>query len=151
MKEEICNIWDKHKQGYHICITTNRVITQHGLVMGAGIALEAKNRYPHLPKLLGEIYFNFKATTYAPVVEILTLRIFAFPVKNHYRDKAKLDYIEESSHNLMAQIELYKYDRVYLPRPGCGLGGLKWKSEVKPIISNILDDRVIVVDKHDYN
>jgi len=32
-----------------------------------------------------------------------------------------------------------------LPRPGCSNGGLDWETEVKPVISKILSDRVWVI------
>ncbi len=37
-------------------------------------------------------------------------------------------------------------DKVYLVRPGCGNGQLKWE-DVKPLIAPILDDRFIVVER----
>ena len=38
----------------YICITTNSILNKNGeLVMGAGVALEAKQRFPELPKVYG--------------------------------------------------------------------------------------------------
>ena len=37
-------------------------------------------------------------------------------------------------------------DKVYMARPGCGNGQLKWE-DVKPLIAPILDDRFIVVER----
>ena len=38
-----------------VCVTTNGIIKSNGeLVMGAGCALEFKNRFPKIPKILGD-------------------------------------------------------------------------------------------------
>lgn len=38
----------------YVCITTNSILNKNGeLVMGAGVALEAKQRFPELPKVYG--------------------------------------------------------------------------------------------------
>ncbi len=52
MKEYVGDIWQSGADV--ICVTTNGVLRKNGdLVMGAGIALEAKKRYPRLPAFLG--------------------------------------------------------------------------------------------------
>ena len=39
------------------------------------------------------------------------------------------------------------YNKVLLPRPGCGHGGLNWERDVKPLLQERLDDRFIVVNR----
>ena len=57
---------------------------------------------------------------------------------------ADLSIIERSAKALVNLVNLHKYEKIILPRPGCGAGGLNWK-DVKPVIENILDDRFSVV------
>ena len=55
MIEVLGNIWDYYENGFPICITTNGNVSGIGYnVMGKGIALEAKKRFPKLPKMIGD-------------------------------------------------------------------------------------------------
>ncbi|KKK48761.1 hypothetical protein LCGC14_3141900, partial [marine sediment metagenome] len=55
MKEISGNIWNFHEQGHWIVITTNGTVKANGeAVMGRGVALQAKRKFPALPKLLGK-------------------------------------------------------------------------------------------------
>jgi len=54
MIEAFGNIWDHIDEYDAIVITTNGFVKNNGeAVMGRGIALEAKERYPELPRWLG--------------------------------------------------------------------------------------------------
>ena len=57
---------------------------------------------------------------------------------------SNLNIIRHSAEELVELTNKMKWDKVYLPRVGCGSGKLKWK-EVKETIKNILDDRFIVL------
>jgi hypothetical protein len=59
---------------------------------------------------------------------------------------ADLGLIEKSSKELIQLIQMNQWERVLLPRPGCGAGELQY-NEVKEVIAPILDDHVIVVSK----
>lgn len=51
MKEVYGDIWEYHKQGYWIVITTNGFVKKNGCaVMGRGVAKQAVTKYPSLPK-----------------------------------------------------------------------------------------------------
>ena len=53
MREVIGNLWDFYDRGAHVAITTNGSISGNNLaVMGRGVALEAKQRFPALPRQL---------------------------------------------------------------------------------------------------
>jgi len=55
MKEITGDIWDFYEKGFWIVITTNGNVKDNGeAVMGKGIALQARQRYPLLPSMLGK-------------------------------------------------------------------------------------------------
>lgn len=136
MKEIRGNLWDA-PDDYKI-ITTNGMVARSGeLVMGKGVALDAKLKYPALPKLLGSYV---KAYGNIPMI-IHDYNLMTFPTKNHWMDKSDLELIK------MSAIKVYnmlpREATAALVRPGCGHGGLNW-ADVKPMIENILDNRFTV-------
>lgn len=136
------NMWNIPADAY--CITTNGFVKKDGkAVMGRGVALEAAKKYPLLPKVLG-----YCLTQNGNMVfhwgENPTL--IMFPVKDNWWEAAKLSLIERSAHELMILTDKLKYDKVLLPRPGCGNGRLKWE-DVKQVLEPILDERIWVVNK----
>ena len=140
-REAYGNIWDM--DGDAICITTNGYIKNNGeAVMGRGVALEAKQRFPDLAWQLG-----LKIDEFGNHVQLIHLNpfLYSFPVKHNWWERAELDLIERSAHELMSHIQSARFEHVLLPRPGCGNGGRDWETEVKPILEPILDDRVAVV------
>jgi len=140
MKESVGNLWDA-KPEFIRCITTNGIVKNNGdLIMGAGIALQAKERYPQLPSLLG----SYVKRSGNMVYYLEEFNIASFPTKDNWKDKSDIHLIVGSCVQLSAMLEnLDKY--AILPRPGCGNGGLDWKKEVKPYISGILSDRVWII------
>ena len=142
MKEVVGNIWDFHKQGYWIVITTNNTVKSNGeAVMGGGIALQAKQKFPRLPARVGRLLGE-----YGNVPQPLhNFRLITFPVKYHWSEKANLDLIRNSCESLVEGMKLLDLDILYMVRPGCGNGGLDWK-DVKPILEKYLDDRFTVVN-----
>jgi len=153
MKEIIGDIWDYWETGYPICITINGFVKRNGeAMMGRGVALQAKQRFPHLPQLLGTRIRQHgwqRVTYWGP-----GLRLITFPVKRDwsYSDgtnvvqhlqhkfpcgsrvpgwalKAELQIIEESLRRLdkLRKRELGAHIDIVLPRPGCGAGELEWQ------------------------
>jgi len=151
MKELAGEAWEtwEHYNSYEdwlICITTNGTVKKNGdAVMGAGIANEAKKKYPAFPSLLGS-----KLKNYGNDVHYLGDNIITFPVKHNWYETADIDLIIKSCKQLMNALDNLTVKRGYdvyaiLPRPGCGNGKLDWETQVKPVISKILDDRIWVI------
>ena len=135
------DIWDYHKQGNWIVITTNGTVKKNGAcVMGRGVAKQAALKYPRMPFHLGDFIKKFG--------NHLTLQpycgIFTFPVKHNWWEKADLSLIEASCRELVDTCSVLK-PPFYMVRPGCSNGGLDWK-DVKPILEKYLDDRFIIVE-----
>jgi len=141
------NVWKYWEKGHYIVIPTNGTIKKDGsCVMGRGLALQAKEKVKGIEYTLGKSIYRFgNGTLFLPD------NLIAFPVKHNWWEKVDLKLIERSAKQLRELIEfikpysyLIKYP-IYLPKVGCGNGGLNWKN-VEPILDKYLDDRFIVVD-----
>lgn len=137
------DLWELHDSGATVCITTNGIVNRYGrLVMGRGIALQAKNQFSELPLRLGSyVKKHGNQCFYLP-----DLRIISFPTKYHWKQNSEIGLIINSVRQLNDIIDKNKLDLVYLPKPGCSNGGLEW-SEVKQSIEPILSNKVTVIDK----
>lgn len=116
-------------------------------VMGKGLALEFKNKYP----LNFEIYkkacdntsFNIGNLLIVPVDNKF---IVNFPTKKHWRNKSDLEFIKIGLEELKVAIKDFNIKSIALPKLGCGLGGLDW-NEVFDLIKdfhNSIEDNVLV-------
>lgn len=134
------NIWEYHNQGYVIAITTNGKIARNGNnVMARGTAKQAAERFPALPKVLGE-----KISAHGNHVHELTDRLVSFPVEHTPWEVPDLRLIEQSSRELRKLVDQRGWQKVIVPRPGCGGGGLSW-GEVRPLLAPYFDERFRVI------
>jgi len=107
-------------------------------VMGKGIALEFKNRYP-------QMFNDYKAKCDHDNVkpgqpylwEDDSVQILNFPTKRHWKDNSLLQDVEDGLKYLASSYEQMGIQSIAMPALGCGLGGLKW-SEVQPLIVKYL-------------
>ena len=107
-------------------------------VMGKGIALQFKNKWPD----------NFKA--YEAACKAGRVRpgkmfvfdsgaivrpnfIINFPTKDHWRGKSKIEFIRDGLVELIVEIKRLNIRSVAIPPLGCGNGGLDW-NDVRPMI-----------------
>ena len=104
-------------------------------VMGKGVALEFKNRFPAMFEdyarrcerkavRLGEPYLYRDASG---------VLIVNFPTKDHWRSPSRLKDIEHGLDYFAAHAAEWGISSVAMPPLGCGNGGLEW-SEVGPLI-----------------
>jgi hypothetical protein len=149
MKEQTGNIWDcfDTNQSSVIVITTNGSLNRKGdAVMGRGIAKEAADRFPGLRRELGaelEIYGN--KLNYFPKYRLIT-----FPVKKSWEQRADPKLIKKSLKELLKLVKkgcIADWYTIYMVRPGCGNGFLKW-ADVKGILKPKLSDRFVIVEKN---
>ena len=114
-------------------------------VMGKGVALQFKNRWPE----------NFKAYKAACARnEVIPGKMFVydngdmfnssnfrylinFPTKKHWRSKSKIEFIENGLSDFVSVLKYYDIKSVSLPPLGCGNGGLDWNN-VRPLIESAL-------------
>jgi len=125
------------------CVTTNGTVLSGGNnVMGAGCALEAVLRYPDVSYELGSL---IKA--HGNHVYLLRPDLVSFPTKEDVRNPSTIERVESSIFQLRKLADMYRWSKVALPRPGCGLGGLDYDNQVLPLLeSHLWDDRFIIVD-----
>lgn len=149
MREEVGDLWKLPADVR--CVTTNGDINTKGrAIMGSGCALEAKKLYPNIDLHFAKLLSILGHHVYPLWVEENATVVLSFPTKHNWKQPADINLIRRSCEELMESIEMmdHKWEgmwkRVLLPRPGCGAGQLAWE-DVKPIIGEILDDRVIVV------
>jgi len=156
VKEIRGDIWDYHDKGKWVIITTNGFVKKNGeAVMGRGVAYQAKQKFPELPKKLGDrlLEARSKGSEFWNKPKVFKeFKIVTFPVKHNWWEKGNLDLIELSSKVLAAAFGFYEEvepfnDVIYSPRPGCNNGKLDWK-DVKPILEKYLDDKLIIVDRN---
>lgn len=122
------------------CVTTNGILNKNQeLVMGAGVALRAKNLYPNLPKILGELVLRHG--NHVHVIE--NLKIASFPTKHDWKDFSDLQLIEQSCKELVE--EESRWDYIVLPRVGTGMGKLAW-FDVRQILEKYFDsDKYLIL------
>lgn len=114
-------------------------------VMGAGIALEFKTRYPEMFKAYVDVCKRKEIAPGRPFLweeaDLFSSCIIVnLPTKLHWRNPSKYEYIE---HDLVWLKDFLQdknsEDTVTLPALGCGRGGLDW-GIVKDKINHYLSD-----------
>lgn len=144
-----------------ILITTNATINEQGhLIMGAGAAKIARDKFTGVAKALGQViqekavaFSRFEHggrsyRVYQPPYGLLVSpgwpekKLGAFQVKSRFCDDASLDLIAQSTEALLTWAVQHPHVTIHLNYPGIGNGRLE-RGQVKPIISK-LPDNVIV-------
>jgi ADP-ribosyl-[dinitrogen reductase] hydrolase len=134
------NLWEYHNQGYVVAITTNGKVSRTGKnVMARGTAKQAAERFPELPQLLGE-----KIAAAGNHVHELPGRLVSFPVEHTPYEVPDLKLIEQSSRELRQLADDKGWEKVIVPRPGCGGGGLSW-GDVRPLLAPYFDERFRII------
>ena len=108
-------------------------------VMGKGVALSFKKRYP-------DMFQHYKSICEKRLLTIGKLMLYyepdywvlLFPTKENWRNPSKLEYIEKG---LMKFVNTYaekSITSIAFPRLGCGNGGLDWE-DVRPLMEKYLN------------
>lgn len=124
-------------------ITTNPIKRKDGaVVMGRGIAKQAKDRFPNLPYRFGQVrdpaVVGYQGLTPTGVIgRFDDQRIGFFMVKDHWRQPAKLDIIEDSVSDLSEWA--HHFERIDLNFPGIGNGKLT-REDVLPLLLKLPDN-----------
>ncbi|OBU10122.1 hypothetical protein AYY19_09925 [Photobacterium aquimaris] len=112
-------------------------------VMGAGVALAFKQKYPEMFKdyvkqcKKGLIRPGRPSVWETGDMFSKKLEIINFPTKDHWRKPSEYEYIESGLSWLAAYLDKKQNVTVTLPALGCGHGGLDWE-QVKDLIQRHL-------------
>lgn len=114
-------------------------------VMGAGVALVFKQKYPDMFKQYAK---ECKQGLIRPGIPSVwqnddmfnkKIEIINFPTKDHWRKPSEYDYVENGLKWLSEYLKQKSHSTVTLPALGCGHGGLEWE-KVKQLIEIYLAD-----------
>jgi len=109
-------------------------------VMGAGIALEGKLRWP---KMYEQYADRCQKNEIIPGIldwwesDLSKERVLCFPTKASWKQPSKLDFIKKGLSTFANQYVEKKVSSIAMPHLGCSLGGLTW-DEVRPLIVKVL-------------
>ena len=104
-------------------------------VMGAGIALEFKNRYPDMYK---DYYHRCMREEFKIGEPYLYGGVYNFPTKKHWKSGSSLSYIDKGLEYFVNTYKGLGIDSIAFPKLGCGRGGLEWE-DVKSLMIKHLD------------
>lgn len=129
------------------CTTITNTINCVG-VMGKGIALEFKKKYP-------EMFLDYSNRCKSHLVKpgepyvfengLFGEKILNFPTKDHWRNPSQLSYIEKGLDWFCEHYKEYDIDSIAFPALGCGNGGLRW-DVVGPIMYQKLSSLPIEIE-----
>ena len=141
------NMWTAYTAADLFLVSTNSTIRQDGaLVMGQGIACQAKERFPGLDAALGrqiqalcgnQGIYGLLVSPRWPAA-----KLGAFQVKQHYSQPASLELIRRSTAALCAWCIKHPTTTVVVNFPGIGNGRLR-REVVLPIIVQLPDQVTI--------
>jgi hypothetical protein len=139
------NMWSAWNEADLFLITTNSIIKKNGaLVMGAGIARQARDRFPGLDLALGG-YIHLKRGGTRVLYGLIVspkwphARLGAFQTKIDWRDDSDPEVIKFSVECLLEWLEHFPDAKVHLAFPGINHGNLSVE-QVLPIISALPDN-----------
>lgn len=117
-------------------------------VMGKGLALEFKKRFP-------QMFEEYKKECNAGRLRIGTLHLYRgqqkwvlnFPTKDHWRGRSKIEYIEAGLRYFVEHYKEWGIKSIAFPKLGCNLGGLDWQEVKRKMIEYLgkLEDLEIYI------
>lgn len=119
-------------------------------VMGKGIALECKTRFP-------EIFNEYKELCERKEIVVgqawslwnvddSGYGFLLFPTKKHWRNPSKLIWIEEGLNDFVYKYSSWAIESIAFPALGCGNGGLDFKTQVQPLMEKYLGNLPIEIE-----
>lgn len=143
------NFWDNAHKYDCLVVTINTIVKRNGeLTMGAGIAKQFAKKYPDIPSIFGDLTKNIYkySDRISPLVTTLDNQQYVIGIhtKLHWKDASPLWLIHQSIQDMVLLVNSLGIQSVLMTRPGCGNGGCDWEREIKPILSQFLDERFTV-------
>ena len=111
-------------------------------VMGKGLALEFKKRYPKMYQKYLDACQSGDLKIGNPYITHGEKNILLFPTKDHWKEPSKLQYISWGLDYLALKIKYNHWADAYpsfaFPALGCGLGGLYWPEVAGLIVRKLV-------------
>lgn len=132
-------------------------VIAHGVncqgVMGSGVAGALRRKYPHIftaYKNMCDLYVKNPDWILGLVdlvdvkseSEPLLLVANCFTQENYGRDGTRYASVEavRTSVDMAVRVAISAGVPFYMPKIGCGLGGLSWENEIEPIVEGIANE-----------
>lgn len=140
MKALLGNIFDSHAE---VLVNTVNCVG----VMGKGIALEFKRRYPQMFEEYTRLCKEGIVRPGQPYVytDLVGNRVLNFPTKDNWRTPSRLSYIRDGLQWFRNHYSDYGIISIAFPPLGCGNGGLSW-DDVGPMMYRYLHDLPIEIE-----
>jgi len=112
-------------------------------VMGKGLALEFRWRYPEA----GKYYLSLCRRKFIIPGAALWLGsgVVCVATKDNWRNSSEIRWVTTGLECLFKMIDAHKIESIAIPQLGCGCGGLDWK-DVEPLIHQHLGDLPVNVE-----
>jgi O-acetyl-ADP-ribose deacetylase (regulator of RNase III)/uncharacterized protein YwgA len=116
-------------------------------IMGKGIALEFKKRFPEMFKDYVERCERRDVRLGVPYLykTLFPPQIINFPTKDHWKSLSRITDIERGLQHLLSHYKEWEVTSLAIPPLGCGNGQLEWKA-VGPLIYRYASQMDIPVD-----
>jgi len=126
-------------------------------VMGRGLALQFKNKYPQNFKLYADACKKNKVKPgrmfVTKIEQLINPKyIINFPTKRHWREKSKMEDIEDGLKDLVNVIQEYGIKSIAIPPLGSGLGGLEWlqvKQKIELAMQELKGIKIVIYEPLD--
>ena len=66
--------------------------------------------------------------------------VLCFPTKRDWKDPSSLELIEAGLQTFVRNYKKYNIKSITFPKLGCGLGGLDWETQVRPLMAKLLSN-----------
>lgn len=127
------------------CQTLVNTVNRNG-VMGKGLALQFKKRYPEmfdeyrLACKMKQIHIGGDIMVWDYVDLYKPKKILCFATKEDWWNPSKLVWIERGLKMFVNTYKAFGITSIAWPKLGCTNGKLDWENEVKPLMVKYLDD-----------
>ena len=119
-------------------------------VMGKGLALDFKNKYPSIM----QPYVSACQNGTFGIGKLLLInvennkKILLFPTKENWLNNSKVEYIEAGLKKIKESYVSKKMYEISFPKIGCGLGGLDFKKQILPLFLKYFYNETISIMIH---
>jgi O-acetyl-ADP-ribose deacetylase (regulator of RNase III) len=114
--------------------------------MGKGLALQFKRAFPEVNRAYREACrLGLLRPGRPQLVKTNRRWVLNFPTKDRWRQRSRIEYIEEGLEAVVANYKSWGVESMAFPQLGSGLGGLDWQ-EVKLLMLERLEEMDIPIE-----